>query len=86
MGRRVGVAHAPSRPAVLLPEGRGFLTRRQVEILRLMANGYSGRETGRLLGIGSETVKFHKRSIYNELGADNGPHAVASALRRGIIE
>jgi DNA-binding CsgD family transcriptional regulator len=51
-----------------------------------MANGYSGRETGRLLGIGSETVKFHKRSIYNELGADNGPHAVASALRRGIIE
>ena len=86
MGRRVGLAHAPSRPAILLAEGRGFLTRRQVEILRLMANGYSGGETARLLGIASETVKFHKRSIYNELGADNGTHAVASALRRGIIE
>jgi ATP/maltotriose-dependent transcriptional regulator MalT len=63
---------------VLLPEGRGFLTRRQVEILRLMANGYSGRETGRLLGIGSETVKFHKVDLQR---ARRGQRAARGRLR-----
>jgi DNA-binding CsgD family transcriptional regulator len=65
--------------------GDGLLTPRQLEVLRLVSNGYGGSEIGRLLGIGLQTVKFHKRTIFEQLDVPNAPAAVAVALPEGLI-
>ncbi|QDE39846.1 response regulator transcription factor [Luteibacter pinisoli] len=62
------------------------LTEREIEVLALVAEGNSNREVGVLLSIGDETVKGHMRNISAKLGARDRTHAVAIAIRRGIIE
>jgi DNA-binding CsgD family transcriptional regulator len=61
------------------------LTYRQLEVLRLMANGYESKEIARLLSIKPQTVKFHRTWIFRTLEASNAPAAVAIALRSGLI-
>ena len=64
------------------PKGsRGKLTRRQREILQLLANGESTTVAARELGLSEETVKTHTKNILARLGARNRTHAVAIALR-----
>ena len=50
-----------------------------------MAEGHRNREIGELLGISEETVKGHVKHIMEKLGAHDRTHAVAIAVRRGII-
>jgi len=61
------------------------LTYRQLEVLRLMANGYESKEIGRLLSIKPQTVKFHRTWIFRTLDVSKAPAAVATALRSGLI-
>jgi two-component system, NarL family, nitrate/nitrite response regulator NarP len=49
----------------------GSLSDRQLEVLRLVAEGYSYEEIGRRLFISANTVKFHLRAIYMRLGVRN---------------
>lgn len=61
------------------------LTRREVEILRLVAEGFRNKEIGGELAIAEETVKMHLKNIMQKLGASDRTQAVTIALRRGII-
>jgi DNA-binding NarL/FixJ family response regulator len=61
------------------------LTPRQVEVMQLAAQGYSGREIAERLFISATTVKSHFESIYDRLGVSDRASAVAEAMRCGLI-
>jgi DNA-binding NarL/FixJ family response regulator len=62
------------------------LTPREVEVLRLVAGGNANKEVAARLSLTEETVKAHVRNILGKLGANDRTHAVAIALKRGIID
>lgn len=64
----------------------GRLTPRQVEVLALVADGYTNERIARELGIATETVKSHIRTILLAMPAACRAHAVALAIRTGLIE
>jgi two-component system NarL family response regulator len=68
------------------PKGRAKLTRRQRQILQLLADGESTTVAARELGLSEETVKTHAKHALARLGARNRTHAVAIALRESLIE
>ena len=61
------------------------LTKREVEILRLMAGGYSNREIAEALGAAEGTVKNHTSNILSKLGVRDRTRAVLKALELGYI-
>jgi DNA-binding NarL/FixJ family response regulator len=61
------------------------LTKRETEILRLMAGGYSNREISEALGTAEGTVKNHASSILSKLGVRDRTRAVLKALELGYI-
>jgi len=61
------------------------LSMRELEVLRLAAAGGANKTIGRQLGISEDTVKSHMRSVLSKLDANDRTHAVAIAVRRGII-
>jgi DNA-binding NarL/FixJ family response regulator len=73
-------------PAVPPKGSRGKLTRRQREILQLLANGESTTYAARELDLSEETVKTHTKNALARLGARNRTHAVAIALRECLID
>jgi len=73
-------------PAVPPRGSRGKLTRRQREILQLLADGGSTSAAARELGLSEETVKTHTKNVLARLGARNRTHAVAIALRECLID
>ena len=62
------------------------LTSREIDVLRLIANGNSNKQIAGQLSIGEATVKSHTTNILSKLQANDRTHAVAIALRRGIID
>lgn len=69
------------------PKGsRGKLTRRQREILQLLANGESTTVAARELDLSEETVKTHIKTAIARLGAKNRTHAVSIAMREALID
>jgi ATP/maltotriose-dependent transcriptional regulator MalT len=73
---------APAAP----PVDADVLTRREREVLGLVASGRSNRSIAEALGISDHTVKFHVHALLEKLGADTRADAVARALRRGLLE
>jgi DNA-binding NarL/FixJ family response regulator len=61
------------------------LTPREVEILRLIAKGFSFPEIARLLGISAHTVTTHVRHIYGKLEVNSRGEAVYEAVNQGLI-
>lgn len=61
------------------------LTKREQEVLRLMAGGYSNREIADALGTAEGTVKNHASSILSKLGVRDRTRAVLKALEQGYI-
>ena len=62
------------------------LTPREQEILHLIASGKSLPEIAKELLLGLTTVKTHVQHLYEKLGVSDRAAAVASAMRRGLIE
>jgi DNA-binding NarL/FixJ family response regulator len=62
------------------------LTRREIDVLRLIAAGNSNKLIADQLSIGEATVKSHVTNILSKLGANDRAHAVTIGLKRGIIE
>jgi two-component system, NarL family, nitrate/nitrite response regulator NarL len=62
------------------------LTPREQEILRLIATGKSLPEIAKELFLGLTTVKTHVQHLYEKLGVSDRAAAVATAMRRGLIE
>jgi DNA-binding NarL/FixJ family response regulator len=73
-------------PAVPPKGSRGKLTRRQREILQLLADGESTTVAARELDLSEETVKTHIKTALARLGARNRTHAVSIALRESLIQ
>jgi two-component system nitrate/nitrite response regulator NarL len=67
-------------------DDRPALTPREHEILRLIAAGKSLPEIAKELYLGLTTVKTHVQHLYEKLGVSDRAAAVASAMRRGLIE
>jgi len=61
------------------------LTPRQVEILKLIADGESGKSIGERLFLSTSTVKREVRHIFDKLGVNDRAHAVSEAMRRSLI-
>jgi DNA-binding NarL/FixJ family response regulator len=78
-GEYVDPALAGSAPA------GARLTERELDVLRLLAEGLRQEEIGLRLGIGPETVRTHLRKACARLGAGTRTQAVATALRHGLI-
>jgi DNA-binding NarL/FixJ family response regulator len=61
------------------------LTGREVEVVRLMAGGYSNREIAHALGTAEGTIKNHVSSILAKLGVRDRTRAVLKALEAGLL-
>jgi DNA-binding CsgD family transcriptional regulator len=66
-------------------EGVGELSGREVEVLRLVADGRSNKEIGDELGLSALTVKSHLARIARKLGTGDRAEMVALAMRAGVI-
>jgi len=62
------------------------LTEREIDVLRQVASGNANKIIADHLEISEETVKAHMRKILSKLGANDRTHAVAIAVKRGIID
>jgi len=76
-----------SLPPVVAGEGDEdvALTRREREILALVAEGHSNRELARMLWVTEQTVKFHLSNIYRKLDVANRTEASRWAHRNGLV-
>jgi DNA-binding NarL/FixJ family response regulator len=82
-----GRKHIPADIANNLAQSFGSesLSRRELDVLRELAEGHRNRDIGLHLSISEETVKGHVQRIFEKLGARDRTQAVAIGLRRGII-
>ncbi len=60
--------------------GRSLLTRRERDVLALVANGASNKEAGRRLGISPRTIEVHRARIMDKLGAKNAADLIRIVL------
>lgn len=67
------------------PPASERLTDREVEVVRLMAGGFSNKEIAHALGTAEGTIKNHVSNILVKLGARDRTRAVLRALERGLL-
>jgi NarL family two-component system response regulator LiaR len=68
-----------------MPERPEPLTPREMDVLRLLAQGQSNKEIARSLHLVEETVKFHVRHILAKFGVQSRTQAVLAAIRLGMV-
>lgn len=61
------------------------LRQREVEVLSLLAEGYSAARIAKSLVVTEATVRAHLHKVYTKLNAANGVQAVAVGIRQGWI-
>lgn len=61
------------------------LTAREIQVLKLTADGLTGKEIGEQFEISRRTVEQYRETIREKLGAQNQAEAVAIGIRSGII-
>jgi DNA-binding NarL/FixJ family response regulator len=62
------------------------LTKNEIDVLRLIAEGKANKQIADHLSIAEETVKSRVKNILSKLGADDRTHAAMIGLKRGIID
>jgi DNA-binding NarL/FixJ family response regulator len=72
-------------PAAMWLAGSDELSKREVEVLQLVAEGQSNKEVGLALGLSALTVKSHLTRIARKLGTGDRAEMVAIAMRRGKV-
>lgn len=82
-----GQRYIPAEIASELANGMAYeaLTEVEIDVLRLVAAGFSNKRVAAALGAPEETVKSRMKSILAKLEANDRTHAVTLALKRGII-
>jgi DNA-binding NarL/FixJ family response regulator len=63
----------------------GALSEREREVLDLIADGLTGEEAAKQLFLSPETIRTHLRNAMTKLEATTRAHAIAIALREGVI-
>ena len=62
------------------------LTMRELEVLKLIADGYTSGEIAKKLNVVAETVYSHRKSMMEKFQVKNAAHLVAYALRNKILK
>jgi DNA-binding NarL/FixJ family response regulator len=80
--------HVPPEVAARLAEHLGDedLTVRELQVLRLIRDGYRNKQIADQLTIAEATVNFHIKNLVDKLGANDRTHAVTIAVRRGLLQ
>ena len=83
-----GDRYLPPEISLLLAksEHSSHLTARELEILKLIAEGRANKQIGEVLTLSENTVKNHVKSILAKLNAKDRTHAVTEALKRGLFQ
>ena len=68
-----------SAPSVLL-------TKRELEVLKLISNGFSNKQVGHILDISHRTVHTHRTNIRNKLRVNNVAGMIKYAFKVGLVE
>lgn len=71
---------------VRAPDAPDELTPRELEVLRLIAEGLANKEIARELNIGEKTVKTHVSSILSKMGVLSRTQAALQAVRMGLVD
>jgi DNA-binding NarL/FixJ family response regulator len=66
--------------------GEEDLTNRELDVLRLIRDGYRNKQIADQLSIAETTVNFHIKNLVDKLGANDRTHAVTIAIRRGLLQ
>jgi DNA-binding NarL/FixJ family response regulator len=82
-GKRVIPSAVAERLSEHLPQVA--LTKREVQILKLVGEGLGNKEIGGALGNASGTIRMHLQHIFRKLRASDRAHAVTIAIKRGIF-
>jgi DNA-binding CsgD family transcriptional regulator len=80
--RGLAVPRGPRAASRANPSG---LTRREIDVLRLLAGGLSNAEVANSLFLSEKTVGHHVSSVLHKLGEPTRSRAVATAIRQGIV-
>ncbi len=70
----------------IFPYAQSKISKRELEIVKLIAEGKSGKEIAELLFISENTVKNHRQSIFRKLGLKSTPELVRYALEQGLTK
>jgi DNA-binding NarL/FixJ family response regulator len=83
-----GKRHVPPEVAARLAEhlGDDDLTPRELDVLRLIRDGYRNKQIADQLAISETTVNFHIKNLVDKLRANDRTHAVTIAVRRGLLQ
>ena len=79
-------SHLSDRRTVKSPRPAQELTKREIEIIRRIADGKTNKEVGNILNISEKTVKNHVRNIFQKLGVDDRTQAAIYAIKKGLIQ
>jgi DNA-binding NarL/FixJ family response regulator len=82
-----GRRHVPHAVAARLAEhmGEEDLTNRELDVLRLIRDGFRNKQIADQLSIAETTVNFHIKNLVDKLQANDRTHAVTIAIRRGLL-
>ncbi len=67
-------------------ESFGGMTARELEVLKLTAQGLANKQVARALGLSDKTVRNHIANIYEKLGIHDRSQALLYAVRKGLID
>ncbi|WP_326561185.1 response regulator transcription factor [Micromonospora sp. NBC_01796] len=81
-GRLMGQMRRPARPG---KPAQGTLSQRELQVLKLVADGATNREAASKLFISEASIKTHLLRIYDKLGVRDRAAAVGEAFRRGLF-
>ena len=81
-----GLSLMPASVDTLLPSAHAdLLTARELDVLRLVAEGLPNKAIARRLSVSEHTVKFHVNALLGKLGAQSRTEAVVRARRLGLV-
>lgn len=78
--------HTQMLPSKHLSKTIPLITKREIEVLHLVAQGLSTQDIAKQLYISEETVKSHRKNLNHKMDACNGASLVRAAYDVGILQ
>ena len=84
--KRMQTAEANNKKKLDDLSAAASLTRREMQLLKLLARGYTYREVAEDLNVSSHTVNSHIKNLYRKLSVKTKNEAVFAATRQGLLD
>jgi DNA-binding NarL/FixJ family response regulator len=81
----IAIRHLRGREAPRADDPYNKLSQREIQVLRLIAQGRSTKEIAALLGISANTVAVHRTNLMNTLGVHKATELALVAVRKGLV-